>query len=98
MATDSSIIPVESDGQRSLAGYSPWGHKESDRTEQLNTHSLTKICEQFPVTATTNDHEFSGFKQHKCIILGYGNQKSKISVTSPKSRCWQDSRHSFLRP
>ena len=24
-------------GQRSLAGYSPWGHKESDTTEQLNT-------------------------------------------------------------
>ena len=25
-------------GQRSLAGYSPWGHKESDMTEQLSTH------------------------------------------------------------
>ena len=24
-------------GQRNLAGYSPWGHKESDTTEQLNT-------------------------------------------------------------
>ena len=24
-------------GQRSLAGYSPWGHKESDTTEGLNT-------------------------------------------------------------
>ena len=24
-------------GQRSLAGYSPWGHKESDTTERLNT-------------------------------------------------------------
>ena len=24
------------DGQGSLACYSPWGHKESDRTEQLN--------------------------------------------------------------
>ena len=23
-------------GQRNLAGYSPWGHKESDTTEQLN--------------------------------------------------------------
>ena len=23
--------------QRSLAGYSPWGHKESDTTEQLST-------------------------------------------------------------
>ena len=25
------------DGQRSLAGYSPWGHKESDTTERLST-------------------------------------------------------------
>ena len=24
-------------GQRSLGGYSPWGHKESDTTEQLST-------------------------------------------------------------
>ena len=24
-------------GQRSLVGYSSWGHKESDMTEQLNT-------------------------------------------------------------
>ena len=24
------------DGQRRLACYSPWGHKESDTTEQLN--------------------------------------------------------------
>ena len=26
-----------SHGLRSLAGYSPWGHKELDTTEQLNT-------------------------------------------------------------
>ena len=26
-------LPRESHGQRSLAGYSPWGHKESDTTE-----------------------------------------------------------------
>ena len=25
--------PGESHGQRSLAGYSPWGHKESDMTK-----------------------------------------------------------------
>ena len=29
--------PGEFHGQRSLAGYSPWGHKESDMTEGLNT-------------------------------------------------------------
>ena len=33
MTTHSSILAMESHGQRSLAGYSPWGHKESDTTE-----------------------------------------------------------------
>ena len=31
------FLPGESRGQRSLAGYSPWGHKELDVTEQLST-------------------------------------------------------------
>ena len=35
MATLSSILLGKSHGQRSLAGYSPWGHKELDMTEQL---------------------------------------------------------------
>ena len=29
------FLPGESHGQRSLAGYSRWDHKESDTTEQL---------------------------------------------------------------
>ena len=29
------FLPGESHGQRSLLGYSPWGHKESDMTELL---------------------------------------------------------------
>ena len=28
-------------GQRSLMGCSPWGHKESDTTERLSTHTHT---------------------------------------------------------
>ena len=35
MATNSSILASEFQGQRSLVGYSPWGHKESDTTERL---------------------------------------------------------------
>ena len=31
------FLPGESHGQRSLAGYSPQGHKESDMTEQVST-------------------------------------------------------------
>ena len=32
------FLPGESHRQRSLVGYSPWGHKESDTTEQLLTY------------------------------------------------------------
>ena len=32
------FLPGKSQGQRSQAGYSPWGHKELDMTEQVNMH------------------------------------------------------------
>ena len=44
MANPSSIlvwsIPL---GQRSLVGYSPWGHRESDTTEWLSTHTTNFV-------------------------------------------------------
>ena len=30
-------------GQRSLAGYSPWNHKESNRTEQLRVRYFIQL-------------------------------------------------------
>ena len=39
MAIHASILPREFYGQRNLAGYSPWGHKDSDMTERLRFHS-----------------------------------------------------------
>ena len=38
MATHSSILAGKSHGQRSLAGYSPWGHRESNTTECLSNN------------------------------------------------------------
>ena len=36
------LLPGKSHGQRSLVGYTPWGHKESDMTERLtHTHTHT---------------------------------------------------------
>ena len=35
-------------GQRSLAGYSPWGRKESDKTEQLSTAQHIKFIFYIP--------------------------------------------------
>ena len=36
MATHSVFLPGKSHGLRSVVGYSPWGRKESDMTEQLH--------------------------------------------------------------
>ena len=37
------FLPGESQGQRSLAGYSPWGRKELDTTEQLHLSYRYKL-------------------------------------------------------
>ena len=38
--TSPIFLPGKSHEQRSLAGYSPWGHKESDTTEQPNNKEM----------------------------------------------------------
>ena len=43
MAVHSSILAGESHGQRSLEGYSSWGHKESNTTERLTLSLCIKI-------------------------------------------------------
>ena len=53
------LLPGKSHGQRSLVGYSPWGRKESDTTEQLHKNCLpprpldgVQIPEFLPVAVT----------------------------------------------
>ena len=43
MATHSSILDWKTHGQRSLAGYSPWGLIESDTTEHTRSTSKFSI-------------------------------------------------------
>ena len=43
MTTHSSILSRESHAQRSLPGYSPYGHKELDMTEKLSIHTLLSL-------------------------------------------------------
>ena len=45
MATHSSVWPGESHGQRSLAGYSRWGHKELDMNEAVQHTQSERMCE-----------------------------------------------------
>ena len=38
-----AFLPGEPHGQRSQVGYSPWGHKESNTTERLSTHTEVNL-------------------------------------------------------
>ena len=42
------LLPGESHGQRSLAGYSPGGHKESDTTERLHCRDQWSLAGPSP--------------------------------------------------
>ena len=60
------FLPGESQGQRNLAGYSPWGRKELDRTER-DQHSET-------TTTSTIFHSISC--QTRVCYLSYTQLKS----------------------
>ena len=55
------FLPGKSHGQRSLVGYSPWGHKESGMTEYTHALSLQNVLFSFQRSALQLDEEVSVF-------------------------------------
>ena len=58
------FLPEESHGQRSLAGYSPRGRKESDTTEQLKGSSRVSL----PAAPQENHAWNCGYEQRDFMI------------------------------
>ena len=52
MAIHFSILPGESNGQRSLVGYSPWGLKSQRRLKRLSTHAVCSMGKGKPKFGT----------------------------------------------
>ena len=72
------LLPGKSHGQRSLVGYSPWGRKESDTTEQLHfTHfNHVHFFLLFEVQLIYNIELVSGIQQcdsveHIYVCMGF---------------------------
>ena len=65
------FLPAESHGQRSLAGYSPWGCKESDMTERLTLFFFFFNCVYWLhcTLFTYFTILVSGIQQHKSVII-----------------------------
>ena len=61
-------------GQRSLMGFCPWHHKESDMTEQLSTahHSQHLVCHANQGNKTTNKSVLL-LENHNVIVKDNGN-------------------------
>ena len=74
METHSSIPACESHGRRSLAGYSPWGGKESDTTERLH-FSLYKVPQMGHLNnRNVTSHSSGGWKPTIKVSVGLVSQ------------------------
>ena len=53
MATHPSVLTRKPHAQRTLAGYSPQGHKELDTTERLSTQEMDTMFSYFQIRRPT---------------------------------------------
>ena len=56
-----AFLPGKSHGQRSLAGYSPRGHKELDMAERLSIHTRPALWHSLLYSTSFSPREFSVF-------------------------------------
>ena len=80
MATTPVFLPGEFRGKRSLAGYSPWGYKESDMTER-QTLSVKKLTYRYKSKTHTSDINVS------CLCVQRSEQKIYFQCFSKSIMC-----------
>ena len=61
LPAESIFLPGKFYGQRSLMGYSPWGHKESDTTEHAHTHACACTYTHTQTHTHTHTHNLCKF-------------------------------------
>ena len=82
------LLPGESHGQRSLASYSPWGHKESDGTEATE-HPHT------PDTYMPMMEDHPAIKKNEMMPFATTWMKSQIIILSDVSKTEKDKYHTI---
>ena len=61
------FLPAKSHGQRSLVGYSPWGSKESESTEQTCTEIESEVSQSCPTLCEPMDCSLPGSSVHEIL-------------------------------
>ena len=89
MATHSSVLAGESHGQRSLAGYSSWGHKDLDMTEWLTLSLHIHIYIERDTDINLNHYALHLKLTHcQSTILQLKRKKKQASQLPPESTLW----------
>ena len=83
------FLPGECHGQMSLMGYSPWGHKVSDMTEQLIHHLLHFVTKSPNVVELDSLFRMSA-GWHQGFGQGCGTHQ-RLRKYSVLAGCWLDS-------
>ena len=74
------FLPGKSHGQRSLAGYSPWGHKESDMAEQLTTSFSLNEREKIDSLNTINWAESQEYQAQLGTKISDPNLLDRVKI------------------
>ena len=78
------FLPGESHGQRSLADYSPWGHKDLDTTEHVLRAQCTIYRNSISLTQNSVFENFTLREKYKTSMQRYVQQKGHhIPMTAP---------------
>ena len=88
------LLPGKFHGQRSLVGYSPWGQKESDKTELLSTYThyrTQSVCTNPKLFKSTFEIEFYfGSVQSLSCVRFFATpriaaRQASLSITNSRS-------------
>ena len=100
IATCSSILAWRTHGQRSLVGYSPWSHKESDMTEHAH-NATTHISKRRQLGWAPQVFQKNTFLLGIYLQPGLGggilsNSGMSICLSPPNADFWKQIYHSSL--
>ena len=88
------FLPGTFCGQRSLVGYSPWGSKQSDTTEQTSTEIESEVAPSCPALCNPVDYTPPGSSIHgifQARVLEWG--AISFSRGSSQPRDWNRASH-----
>ena len=83
------FLPGKSHGRRSLVGYSPWGRKESDKTEAILHTRTASIRDLLHGSVVKNSPAMQELQKMQFQSLGWEDPKEEETATHSSILAWR---------